>query len=74
MARTLPVVAVFKVHMTRFAWFRRWLSLTVYFLNFPQQARSAALEFDEFVPVEYKLIDNGYGGLQWSNFFIWKRD
>jgi hypothetical protein len=34
------------------------------------KAQSADFEFDEFGPVEGKLITSGYGGFQWSNFFI----
>jgi hypothetical protein len=33
-------------------------------------AAPSALTFDEMPPVDSRMIENGYGGLQWSNFFI----
>src|ERR1041385_8279140 len=32
--------------------------------------QTVTLTFDDVSPVDYVIIQNGYGGLQWNNFFI----
>src|SRR5260370_32473523 len=36
----------------------------------PTNITTKTLTFDDVSPYEYVIISNGYGGLQWTNFFI----
>jgi hypothetical protein len=36
----------------------------------PTNITTQTLTFDDVSPYEYVIISNGYGGLQWNNFFI----
>lgn len=51
--------------------FRTWVTGCAFcFFPFAANVHSAVLTFDEMPPAEYRVIENGYGGLKWNNFGV----